>query len=278
MPPPAVDRIPQPVGAPRPIAALPAGTDVATVAITADGAVAQPDGEGVTVFESGGRPVASIAGGSAPIWSPLGGVLLLATSDDAGGTTAAFWDRQQGELFVPAGSEIAVPHRDLPLGWVGPVAYYQRVFLDGSDRVELRAVSAVSGEPAETVWSGAGGPFGGAVTAGRISPAGDRLAFVADRQLYVAATSDPAGTGTLLGGGGTSLAGPPPATASPLVDGFSLTIHALSGAPAATLADADGAPSVPPFGGRKGSTRRAAGIPSASYCCLLGPFSPDPSS
>jgi len=227
----------------EPVAVLPAGTTAAGMAFTPDGAVAAVDGAGITVYERGGAPVASIPGGSGPVWSPRGGVLLFAAPDDGGDGRIAVWDRASGEWFPPPGSDDEAPHRDLPAGWAGATAYYQRVFLDGSGRAELRAVSVLGEAPPSVVWRGDnGGLFGEAVTAARVSPTGERIAFVSNNQFYVASTVDPAGTAQPVAGAAAGFDWSPGGDRLVASDGAALTVYDAAGTPLTVFEDAAGAP------------------------------------
>ena len=223
----------------RSLGSLPPGIDIAAAAVTTNGALALSNGAGVTIFESGGAPVATIAGASMPMWSPLGGVLMVVVPDQSGNPSVALWDRAAGELFVPAGSESDRPHRDLPAGWAGPVAYFQRTYLDSSDVVELTSVSAVSGAPAEVVWSGSGGLFGDGVEAAQISPAGDRLAFLQAGKLYVAQLGDLERTAAVIGSSG-SFGWSPAGDLLAVSNGSSITVYDLVGTSREVFVDADG--------------------------------------
>ncbi len=165
-------------------------------AVTDDGAVAREEGAGVTVVDPAGGTF-TLPGASAPVWSPLGGVLLVtATFQGNPYPTIAIVERGSGQLQPLAGSLAGDgPFRDLPAGWVGSTAYYQRVYQDGSGRVELRAYEVTRAGDLGPVWvsdGDDGGPFGAGVSAARVSPDGARIAYLSGGQLFVAPLSDPA--------------------------------------------------------------------------------------
>ena len=110
------------------------------------------DGSGqslVVVSVADGAIVRDLGPGQTPIWSPLGGALLF--NNLADGSTIAFWDLASGSVFaISAFSEQAFV--DVPAGWIGSTAYFQRTFPDAPGRIELWGHDVVAGS-GSLVWS-----------------------------------------------------------------------------------------------------------------------------
>jgi len=213
------------------------------VAFTSDGTTAAATGAGVSVVVPSGQEV-TLPGASAPIWSPRGGVLLVtATFDGNPSPTAAIWDRDSGSFQALAGSRAGEgdgAYRDLPAGWAGSVAYYQRVYLDGSGRVELRFAEVTGGVETGNAWSGeTGSRFGEGVTAARVSPDGGSIAYAEVGQLYVAPLSDPVGGAVPIGGAGIGFDWAPSGNRLAVSDGASLTLVDRAGTNIGTVTVAD---------------------------------------
>lgn len=139
---------------------------------------APPDGDiGAAAVIGAGDP------GGNPVVSPSGAELTTMAAED-GSITAAVPDGSGGLAPIDPSDE---PHTDTPVGWAGGSAYYQRSYPDG--RLELRAGSPGGG--GWVVWSGAPGIFGPGIAQARLTPGGDRVAFISGGMLYVAPTGDP---------------------------------------------------------------------------------------
>ncbi len=143
--------------------------------------------DGLPASDIGAAPVIG-AGvpGLDPTIAPDGSVLVTAPDGETGAPTASWIDPASGDPipFDPT----AEGHLDTPVGWAAGMAYYQRRYDDG--RVEPRAGAPGGGGFA--LWSGQdGGPFGSGLGSARLTPGGDRMAFLANGALYLAPTSDP---------------------------------------------------------------------------------------
>ncbi|MFM9107011.1 MAG: zf-HC2 domain-containing protein [Chloroflexota bacterium] len=141
----------------------------------------------VPASDIGSAPVIGAgAPGFDPAIAPDGSVLTVAPNEETGAPTAAWVDPASG-LPVPF-EPTTEGHVDTPVGWAAGIAYYQRLFDDG--RVELRA--GTPGGGGFLLWSGQdGGPFGSGLGSARLTPGGDRIAFLANGGLFVAPTADP---------------------------------------------------------------------------------------
>ena len=119
-------------------------------------------------------------------------------------------------------------------GWVDATAYYQRVYLDGSGRVELRAYEVRQGTDRGVVWSAdadEAGPFAAGVSEARIGPTGERIAFLANGQLYVASSGDPGASAVPLSVDGiVGFAWSPAGDRLVASDGAGLTLFDAGGA------------------------------------------------
>ncbi|MGI9253484.1 MAG: hypothetical protein ACR2J8_07050, partial [Thermomicrobiales bacterium] len=113
-------------------------------------------------------------------------------------------------------------HIDTPVGWAGGMAFYQRRFDDG--RIELR--SAAPGGEGFALWSGPdGGPFGSGLGSARLTPGGDRIAFLANGALFVASTSDPNSGVALPVGNIVGYDWSPAGDRLAVSDGYAITVY-----------------------------------------------------
>jgi hypothetical protein len=131
---------------------VPAGAPPGPLAVNAKQWAVIYSGDQLAMVDLATGDVTPIGPGASPMWSPLGIVLLYASSP----TSVATWDSDSGTIYpVGVDQSDGGSVTDVPAGWIDDKLYYLRSFNEQQGHVELHRANW-NGEEDKVVWTGDG--------------------------------------------------------------------------------------------------------------------------